>query len=217
MDAERTDRADLWWLPVGAGGVIVAHTSRWWELMSAWRDHRTPLQLVHAALEVLTGGERYVIEMTPQWGQPRTASGVVATGPVGRPALGRFRMFRYVVRAWPNGVLPDRAYAVAAPTSIPLGRTQAQGLLDTLPDVPLHTWGRAVPPSTDMWNSNSLIAWALRRAGVDAGTLAPPAGCRAPGWAAGLAAGTRQRRGCREVATRNLRRTAHATDSAARH
>lgn len=170
----------------------MAHTSRWWELMSARRDRRTPLQLVHAALEVFTGGERYVIEMTPQWGQPRTASGVVAIGPVGLPALGRFRMFRYVVRAWPNGVLPDRAYALAAPTSIPLRRTQAQALLRALPEVPLHTWGRAVRPSTDMWNSNSLIAWALCRAGIDACTLTPPVGCRAPGWTAGIAAGTRQ-------------------------
>lgn len=170
----------------------MAHTSRWWELLSARRDRRTPLQLVHAALEVFTGGERYVIEMTPQWGQPRTASGVMATGPVGLQALGRFRMFRYVVRAWPNGVLPDRACAVAAPTSIPLRRTQAQALLDTLPDVPLHTWGRAVPPSTDMWNSNSLIAWALCRAGVDAGTLTPPVTYRAPGRTAGAASGTSQ-------------------------
>jgi hypothetical protein len=165
VDAERTDRADFWRLPVGAGGVIVAHTSRWWELLSARRDCRAPQQLVHAALEVFTGGERYVIEMTPQWGQPRTASGVVAIGPVGPPPLGRFRMFRYVVRAWPNGVLPE---------------------------VPLHTWGRAVPPSTDMWNSNSLIAWTLCRAGIDACTLTPPVGCRAPGWVAGIAAGTRK-------------------------
>jgi len=165
VDAERTDRADFWRLPVGAGGVIVAHASRWWELLSARRDCRAPQQLVHAALEVFTGGERYVIEMTPQWGQPRTASGVVAIGPVGPPPLGRFRMFRYVVRAWPNGVLPE---------------------------VPLHTWGRAVPPSTDMWNSNSLIAWTLCRAGIDACTLTPPVGCRAPGWVAGIAAGTRK-------------------------
>lgn len=170
----------------------MAHTSRWWELMSARRDRRAPQQLVHAALELFTRGERYVIEMTPEWGQPPAASGVAATGPVGVKALGRFRMFRYVVRAWPNGVLPDREYAVAAPTSIRLRRTQAQGLLDNLPHVPLHTWGRAVPPSTDMWNSNSLIAWALCRTGVDACTLTPPVGCRAPGWIAGVAAGTHQ-------------------------
>lgn len=192
VDAESTDRAELWWLPVGAGGVVVARTSRWWELLSARHDRRAPQQLVHAALELFTDGGRFVIEMTPQWGQPQDASGVVVTGPVGLRALGRFRLFRYEVRAWPEGILPDRAYAVAPPTVITLGRTRAHALLDALPDIPRHTWGRVVPPTGDMWNSNSLIAWALCRAGIDAMTLTPPVGCRAPGWAAGVAAGSQQ-------------------------
>lgn len=189
MDAESGDRAELWWLPVGAGGTVVAHTSRWWELFSARRARRAPQQLLHAALELFTGDRRYVIEMTPQWGQPREASGVVATGPVGLRALGRFRLFRYEVRAWPEGVLPDRPYAVAPPTILALSSAQAREVLAALPEVPVHTWGRALPPTGDMWNSNSLIAWALSRVGIDAAALAPPAGGRAPGWAAGRAAG----------------------------
>ena len=54
--------------------------------------------------------------------------------------------------------------------------------------VPPLTWGRRVPPTTDMWNSNSVVAWLLRSAGVpDVAAFSPPAGGRAPGWAAGLA------------------------------
>ena len=38
-----------------------------------------------------------------------------------------------------------------------------------------------------MWNSNSVIAWALSVSGHDVTALRPPAGGRAPGWQAGLA------------------------------
>jgi hypothetical protein len=38
----------------------------------------------------------------------------------------------------------------------------------------------------DMWNSNSLVAWLLARAGIDTEDVAPPARGRAPGWSAGL-------------------------------
>jgi hypothetical protein len=37
------------------------------------------------------------------------------------------------------------------------------------------------------WNSNSVIAWLLARAGLSAETVRPPPGGRAPGWAAGVA------------------------------
>jgi len=55
----------LWWLPVGAGGHVVRHTSRWWELLDAHRAHRRPQPLFHAALEVRTGESNHVIEMAP--------------------------------------------------------------------------------------------------------------------------------------------------------
>ena len=37
-----------------------------------------------------------------------------------------------------------------------------------------------------MWNSNSVIAWLIARAGLDAHAIQPPFGGRAPGWNAGL-------------------------------
>jgi hypothetical protein len=40
-----------------------------------------------------------------------------------------------------------------------------------------------------MWNSNSVVAWLLARARIDARLAQVPARGRAPGWKAGLATG----------------------------
>lgn len=181
------DRVELWWLPVGAGGHLVIHTSRWWELFQARREHRSPEPLFHAALELFVDDARYVIELAPAWGQPARPHAIVATGPVGLRRLGRLRLFRYEVRCWPDGILPDREYAVDSPTTFPLTQASARVLLESLPGVPTLTWGRAVTPTGDMWNSNSLVSWLLTTVGVDAARLAPPTPARAPGWAAGIA------------------------------
>ena len=182
---------DLWWLPVGAGGHVVVHTSRWWELIVVRREHRRPEPLFHAALEVFVDSRRYVIEMTPAWGQPRADRGVAVTGPVGLRPLGRLRAFRYEVRAWRDGILPDRASAVGPPVTIRLDAARARALRDDVSRVPALTWGRRVPEADDMWNSNSLIAWLLTRRGLAAEWFHPPDGGRAPGWAAGIAVATR--------------------------
>jgi hypothetical protein len=182
----------LWWLPVGAGGHVVRHTSWWWELLDAHRAHRPPQPLFHAALEVSVGGHRHVIEMAPNWGGPPAVDrGVVTTGPVGLRVLGRSRLFRYEVRCWRDGTLPDRAWAIGGPVLVTNDGFTAQSLLDHIHEVPALTWGRTVPPSGEMWNSNSLIAWLLRVSGVPICHLHPPAGGRAPGWAAGAAVDAR--------------------------
>ncbi len=178
----------LWWLPVGAGGHVVVHTSRWWEALEARRQHRRPQALFHAALEVVLDDTRHVIEMAPAWGGGRQGRGVVATGPVGMPFLGRSRLFRYEVRCWRDGTLPDRDFAVGGPVVVALSRQRALGLLEQTRHVPAHTWGRDMLHVGDMWNSNSLVSWLLETAGVDAGGLSPPGGGRAPGWGAGIAA-----------------------------
>jgi|1186.fasta_scaffold574739_2 hypothetical protein len=178
----------LWWIPVGAGGHVVKHTSRWWELLDAHRTRTTPQPLFHAALEVFAGGQRYVIEMGPQWGAAKVADrGVVATGPVGLHVLGRSRLFRYEVRCWRNGDLPDRAWAVSGPVNLTQDEATAQSVLRHVPEVPVLTWGRQVPPTGDMWNSNSLVSWLLGCIGLPVATLSPPMGGRAPGWDAGVA------------------------------
>jgi hypothetical protein len=44
----------------------------------------------------------------------------------------------------------------------------------------------------EMWNSNSVISWLIERAGLDAASIGPPAGGRAPGWHAGLTVARRR-------------------------
>ncbi|MFV0285527.1 MAG: hypothetical protein ACK5IM_03945 [Demequina sp.] len=176
----------LWWLPVGAGGTVVTHTSGWWESIVAHRERREPQPLFHAALEVILDGQRHVIEMTPVVGAPRGPRGVVATGPVGAVPLGLSAMFRYEVRRWRDGMLPDRNFAVGGPVAIDMDAAPARRLLASVPDVPRHTWGRRPRGSHDMWNSNSLISWLLEVGGVDASRLVPPGHGRAPGWRAGI-------------------------------
>lgn len=182
--------ADLWWLPVGAGGHVVIHTSKWWELLRARREHRSPRPLFHAALEVFDAETRHVIEMTPAWGQPAGSRGVVASGPVGLHWLGASRLFRYEVRCWKDGTIPDRDWAVGPPVGLRLSHVDAGALLRRVAAVPALTWGRDAFGIGDMWNSNSLISWLLHTSGVDAARLAPPPPGSAPGWRSGIAAAT---------------------------
>ncbi len=178
----------LWWIPVGAGGHIVIHTSRWWEHYRAHREHRPPRPLFHAALEVFDGRSRHTVEMTPAWGNRIRSRGVVVTGPVGMRALGRLRLFRYEIRCWRDGIIPDLAMATTPPHRFSLTRGGVRTLLERVPEVPPYTWGRDVLGIGDMWNSNSVISWLLQAAGIDAALLGPPEGGSAPGWASGIAA-----------------------------
>ncbi|HEY0260340.1 MAG TPA: hypothetical protein VGC18_10865 [Lacisediminihabitans sp.] len=184
----------LWWLPVGAGGRLVRHTSGWWEFVQAALAGRDRQRLFHAALELVADGERYVVEMAPAWALPQEADrGVVAVGPVGCRPLGRSRLFRYEIRSWRGGTLPDREWAVGGPVVIVSDEAVARLLLRRIHLVPVLTWGRTVPHTGDMWNSNSLVSWLLADAGVDATGLTPPANGRAPGWQAGLAVAIRDK------------------------
>jgi hypothetical protein len=58
--------------------------------------------------------------------------------------------------------------------------------------VPTPVWGRDQLGAGEMWNSNSVIAWIIARSGIDAASIQPPPGGRAPGWHAGLAVARRQ-------------------------
>jgi hypothetical protein len=62
-----------------------------------------------------------------------------------------------------------------------------RGVYSTLvAQVPTPVWGRDDFATGEMWNSNSVIAWVIARSGMDAESIQPPAGGRAPGWQAGL-------------------------------
>jgi hypothetical protein len=182
-----TARVLLYWLPLGAGGRSVRWNGRVFEAVAARHSHRAAKDLYHSALEVTVGTDRFVIEMTPVWSDHDVDRGVVQEGPVGARWLGRSALFRYEVRRWPDGRIPDVAEAVGGARCVGQDPLRAQALLDLVPQVPVLTWGRDERGTGDMWNSNSITAWLLARSGHDLHGLVPPTGGRAPGWTAGLA------------------------------
>ena len=178
---------DLYWLPLGAGGHFVRFNGRIYEAVCAYREHRQPFDLYHSALQVRVAEGRSVIEMA--WPIPDgngASRGVVVEGPVGNRALARFRLFRYEVRRWRDGAIPDILDAVASPQRLSEDPRQARRVLDLVESVPPLVWGRSEAAIGDMWNSNSVISWVLTRAGVDIDTIQPPYGGRAPGWDTGI-------------------------------
>ncbi len=177
----------LYWLPVGAGGYVVRYCSGAWEAIEARRQRRERVPLFHCALIVDDGTHRWVIELAPVWvpGQPADR-GVVDEGPVGAAWAGRWRLFRYELRCWADGEIPDAAFAVDSPIVLTEDVNAARALLADVSAVPMHVWGRPVDGGNDMWNSNSVISWLLVRAGISLETVCPPNGGRAPGWQAGI-------------------------------
>ena len=153
--------------------------------MAARLQRRPAYALYHSALEVRSGGERFVIQMAPVSDERGHERGVVAEGPVGARWAGRLRIFRYEIRRWRQGVIPDVAEAVESPTCLTGDPEFAQRLLDLVPSVPTLVWGRDELGAGEMWNSNSVVSWLLARAGVEIELIRPPVGGRAPGWDAG--------------------------------
>jgi hypothetical protein len=183
---------DLYWLPLGAGGHSVRWNGRIFEAIAARLQHRGRADLYHSALEVRLGADHYVIEQGPVWNVQERDRGVVGEGSVGSSWLGRSRFFRYEVRRWLDGVIPDITEAVDSPQRLSADPVRAQQVLELVPAFPTVTWGRDEQHTGEMWNSNSLISWLLARSGHATSTLHPPAGGRAPGWSAGLVVAARE-------------------------
>lgn len=91
-----------------------------------------------------------------------------------------------------GGCIPDLDEAVGPPHRVSTDADQVAAVLQVLRAVPPLTWGRDELDTGDMWNSNSLVSWALARTGHDMRHIAPPRHGRAPGWRAGLALADRQ-------------------------
>lgn len=176
----------LYWIPVGAGQHAVRNSTSVFERIDAHRHHRPRRTLYHAALEVQLGADHWTVEMAPAWAGPGREHGVTTTGPVGIRRLGSSRFFRYEVRIWRDGSVPDLGYAVGGALHVPTDPVRTRRLLAAGARVPSLTWGRDELGLGDMWNSNSLVAWLLATSGHDVDSLAPPGGGRAPGWSAGL-------------------------------
>lgn len=183
---------DLYWLPLGAGGRFVRVNGRAYERWASRREHRAPEDLFHSGLMVHVGGVTYAVEMGPVWNVRDSGRGVVCEGAVGSAWLGRLRPFRYEVRCWPGGRIPDVAEAVDSPVRTTDDPATATQVLEVLAHVPPLVWGRDELATGDMWNSNSVVAWVLARTGHDMSAIRPPDGGRAPGWDAGLVLARRQ-------------------------
>ena len=192
MSAERGLGVDLYWLPLGAGGRFVRLNGRVFEAVAARLERRSPCDLYHAALELRVPEGDYVVEQAPVRGGGGAERGVVAEGAVGSRWAGRSRIFRYEVRCWRGGVIPDVDEAVDSPRRLSSDPAAARRVLELAPLVPTAVWGRDELGAGEMWNSNSIVAWLLARAGLGAESIRPPAGGRAPGWHAGLVVAGRE-------------------------
>ena len=184
---------DLYWLPLGAGGHSVRLNGRAYEAIVAAVQRRRRSDLYHSALVASVPGGRFVIEQTPIPAGQGQNRGVVGEGPVGARWAGRWRIFRYEIRRWRDGVIPDIDEAVESPCRVTDDPVAAQRVLDLVPSVPLAVWGRDELRAGEMWNSNSLISWLIVSSGLDSAVVPFPAQGRAPGWAAGVDVALRPR------------------------
>jgi hypothetical protein len=185
-DASAPAAVDLYWIPLGAGAYVVRLNGKLFEAISARVQRRRACDLYHSALEVLVPEGRFIIEMAPipdVYGEGR---GVVVEGAVGAKPAGRLRIFRYEIRRWRDGIIPDVADAISSPTRVSDDLDRATRVLDLVSSVPALIWGRDRLHAGEMWNSNSVVSWLLARAGIDTDPIRPPSGGRAPGWDAGL-------------------------------
>jgi len=186
---------DLYWIPLGAGARIVRTCGWLYEALVALVQHRPRCPLYHSALVADTPSGRYVVEVTPVPAHDDRDRGVIGGGAVGSRLLGWLRVFRYELRRWRDGVIPDIGCAVDSPVRISDDADVVRTVLALLSEVPTPVWGRDELRAGEMWNSNSVISWALGRAGVIDAAGRPPRGGRAPGWDAGAVVARRSSSG----------------------
>jgi hypothetical protein len=158
---------DLYWLPLGAGGHSVRLNGRVYEALAARVQRRPACDLYHSALQIQVREGTYVVEQTPVPDLSGSQRGVVAGGAVGS------------------------RWAGESPRRLASDDDHARRVLELVAQVPTPVWGRDELGTGEMWNSNSVIAWVIARSRIDADSIQPPAGGRAPGWHAGLAVARR--------------------------
>jgi hypothetical protein len=189
MPATHDATVDLYWIPLGAGARSIRFNGIVYEAVAARLQRRPRCDIYHSALVIDLCGERYMVEMTPVPDGHGDRRGVVAEGPVGMRVLGHLRLFRYEIRRWRDGVVPDLDQAVASPVRIANDPSTTERIFDLLQTVPTLVWGRDERHAGDMWSCNSVISWTLTQAGVDVEAVPLPEHGRAPGWHAGISVG----------------------------
>ena len=193
MTGEASSGVDLYWLPLGAGAHSVRLNGRLFEAMAARIAHRDRCDLYHSALIVRVPEGTYVIEQGPAWQSLPADRGVVAEGAVGARTAGCFKLFRYEIRCWRDGILPDVGEAVESPQRLARDEATAERVLHAIRTVPAPVWGRDELQTGEMWNSNSVVSWVITRSGIDVDAVRPPVHGRAPGWHAGVVVAQRGR------------------------
>lgn len=161
VEAGSTGSVDLYWIPLGAGAHVARVSGKLFEAVSALAQRRQRCDLYHSALVVCVPEGRFVVEQTPVPDLHGEQRGVVAEGPVGTRYAARFRVFRYEVRRWREGMIPDIDDAIGSPVRLTDDLAQARLLLEVVPSIPTPVWGRDELGTGEMWNSNSIIAWVL--------------------------------------------------------
>ena len=106
------------------------------EAFQAARERRRRNDLYHAVLVVEVDGEDYAIELAPSPDADVAGRGVVATGAVGSRRVGWLRLFRYEVRCWRGGTIPDLGEAVGGPRRLSSDPYAARRLLDLVAACP---------------------------------------------------------------------------------
>jgi hypothetical protein len=117
-------------------GCRSALNGRIYETVTARLQRRPPCDLYHSALQVELPDAKYVIEQAPVHDWSGKERGVVAEGAVGARWAGRFRIFRYEIRLWPGGDIPDVAEAVDSPRRLTTDKSLARLVLDVVAQVP---------------------------------------------------------------------------------
>ena len=168
-------------------------SGRVYEALAATRRHRERLDLYHSALIVQSGrAHAYAIEMAPVWAVRDLDRGVISEGPVGSRSWGRYRLFRYEIRCWRDGTIPDAAAAVDSPdASAPTrpGPAECSSSCRPSPSLP----GAATSShrrDVELQLADRLAA-RPKRPRHRAARFQPPVGGRAPGWSAGLVVAAR--------------------------
>jgi hypothetical protein len=75
-----------------------------------------------------------VVEQAPVHDWSGKERGVVGEGPDGARWAGRFRIFRYEIRLWRGGHIPDVAEAVDSPRRLAHDERCARAVLDAVPN-----------------------------------------------------------------------------------
>ena len=170
---------DLYWLPLGAGGHSVRLNGRIFEALVARLEKRPTKDIYHSALVVRVPEGEFVIEQAPISDGNGALRGVVAEGAVGSRLARSLRIFRYEIRRWRDGEIPDVDEAVDSPQLLTDDPRLARRVLELAPHVPTPVWGRDELHAGEMWNSNSVISWLIASSGLDVESVHPPAAASA--------------------------------------